>query len=91
MESSLSLHTFLPCMTVCVGWDCVRFASASKSSSETDAFRTRFPPVSSPAILYQDPLVVQDAHGRILLWYLPDVLSKSRQVSISIIDYGNDL
>jgi hypothetical protein len=65
---------------VCLGWDGTRFQSRSKRSVKTDEFRKKYPPISTPATMYQHPLVVQDVHGRILLWYLPDVLSKSRQV-----------
>src|SRR5882762_1931600 len=67
-------------LKVCLTWDCTRFQLRSKQSAPTDEFCKKYPPISTPATTYQRPLVVQDVHGQILLWYLPNVLSKSRQV-----------
>lgn len=37
--------------------------------------------------VHQEPMVVVDCHGRILLWYLPEVLSTERQVSSQLMNW----
>jgi len=58
-------------------WDCERFPTPSVP---TETFREKYPPLSSPPTLHGNPSVIQDMHGRILAWYLPDVLTERRQV-----------
>src|SRR5882672_9786093 len=36
--------------------------------------------------VHQEPMVVMDCHGRILLWYLPEVLSTARLVSSKLMN-----
>ena len=41
----------------------------------------RFPPITDQLEVYDQPMIVTDRHGQIILWYIPEVLSISRQVS----------
>jgi hypothetical protein len=33
-------------------------------------------------VLHEEPLVIEDIHGRIVAWYLPGILSSERQVCV---------
>jgi hypothetical protein len=37
-------------------------------------------PRFDPEVLLSDPAIVVDIHGRIIAWYLPDILTRDRQV-----------
>ena len=37
-------------------------------------------------VVHREPMVVMDCHGRILLWYLPEVLSTARLVSSKLMN-----
>ena len=41
-----------------------------------------FPPLFTPTRLETEPCIIIDKDGRILLWYLPGILTKKRVVSV---------
>lgn len=53
------------------------------SSPTEDYLEEKFPPVFQPPYRHvNEPCIVVDCNGVILLWYLPDLLSSLRQVTV---------
>ena len=78
--------------TVSTSWSAVAYAAAlqSKGSRCTgqqahieNALMNEFPPLARN---YQEfkPSIILDNEGRILMWYLPGILSRTRQVSLIV-------
>ena len=70
----------LSCLAVYVPWDIKEYydkcVKGSYSRNDLD-----FP---NPQLgSFSDPLTVVDVKGRIILWYIPGLMSKYHQVSIS--------
>ena len=73
-----------------VGWDVTRYAervpkkssnSGTKASKEKEAsLKRRYPPLNG--VTASMPCIVVDMQGIILTWYLPGILTGSRQVSL---------
>ena len=45
-----------------------------------EAMRKDFPPQTPTPEVYTTPLVIVDRHGKMISWYLPQVISMQRQV-----------
>jgi len=43
-----------------------------------------YPPIFNPPILEIEPCIVTDMDGKILTWYLPNILNESRAVCNSL-------
>jgi len=75
-----------------VGWDITCYAnklpkkpckSGTKASKEKEeSLKEQYPPVLK-GVTASTPCIIVDMQGIILAWYLPGVLSKSRQVGLS--------
>jgi hypothetical protein len=67
-------------------WDADRYSSrlgqkpTGFNTAKEAALMRRHPVLFDPPITANTPLHVQDCHGRILCWYLPDALTPTRQV-----------
>jgi len=71
---------------VIVPWDIARYSQrlpkvqrGSGMQATIEGQWDRYPPFH-PQVLLTDPAIVVDMHGRIIAWYLPDVLTRERQV-----------
>lgn len=72
-------------MTVYIPWDIEEFYIQHVRGGG-DKKREEFP---NPQFgLFSEPLTVVDAKGRIVLWYLPDLLSEEEEVNF-IFSLGN--
>jgi hypothetical protein len=75
-------------------WDVMRFADRVKNSRVTmDGERSKGD-LSLPSYFPQacfgeleDPATILDAHGRIIVWHLPDILHVNRIVSHALHTY----
>jgi len=73
-----------------VGWDVTRYAerlprkpskSGTKASNEREAsLKRRYPPLNE--VTTSMPCIIVDMQGIIMAWYLPRILTNSRQVSL---------
>jgi hypothetical protein len=72
-------------------WDIERFADKikpvkmagnyrSKIKEEVDRMQKMFQPLQSSGVI-DEPAVITDKFGRIIIWHLPRILSNSRVVS----------
>lgn len=71
-------------------WDATRYAErvpkvplkpGTKASEKKEtSLKRRYPPLNG--ITASIPCIIVDMHGTILTWYLPKILSDSRQVSL---------
>ena len=55
-----------------------------------ESLRRQYPPEGNLAagIVNSKPCIIVDMHNVILAWYLPGILSKSRQVNLSYCTFG---
>lgn len=74
-------------MQVQVPWDVIRYSdrltarSTGRNVMKEEELSRRYPPLSAePFPMVNAPCIIIDIHGVILGWYLPEVLSLSRQV-----------
>ena len=80
---SASVHYILES----TGWDVDRYCSKLSPNQtgqnlEIEALQEdRFPPIlSRPFPVVMDPNMLTDCHGNIMVWHLPDIVSKETQV-----------
>jgi hypothetical protein len=66
--------------TVHIPWDIEEYQLQHLKAGK-DKKRSRFPNPSFGR--FSDPLTVVDAKGRIVLWYLPGLLSEDQQVRVT--------
>jgi hypothetical protein len=69
-----------------VPWDIARYSQRLPKVQRGNGMQAtiegqweRYPPFH-PKVHLSDPAIVVDMHGRIIAWYLPDVLTRERQV-----------
>lgn len=77
-------NIFLMLLTVEIPWDVEEYYEDHVKGGR-DKKRIRFPNPSFGE--FSDPLTVVDSKGRIVLWYLPGLLSLEQQVRVSFITY----
>jgi hypothetical protein len=81
LNESIDIHE-----TGYVAWDVERYADMAKNGVESkqhEKLRKYFP--VSPLGKISEPTTIVDNHGKILVWYLPDIVSPERVVSLQII------
>jgi hypothetical protein len=78
-----SFNILLKFWIVQIPWDIEEFYREHVLAGR-DKKRIKFPNPSLGA--FSDPLTLVDKKGRIVLWYLPDLLSKDQQVSVSFLE-----
>ena len=84
--TDFKLYTALILFTVEIPWDVADFYKDHVKGHE-DMDRITFP---NPSLgNYSTPLTVVDNKGRIVVWYLPGILSEEQQVSEFILSYRN--
>ena len=78
---NISVVVFIP-------WDVDRYAerlskrSTGHNEKEEDKLSERFPPPPDlKGKVFDKPIILLDLHSRILAWYVPEALTKKRQVS----------
>jgi hypothetical protein len=57
--------------------------AATRVLDTADHLSERFPPMN-PKVKLTNPATIVDAHGCILVWYLPDILLQDRQVCVPL-------
>ena len=89
MLLSISLEDLTDVFTVNVDWDVERYKDhlsiqyAGRNEDFEETLKKRYPAVETDGIITR-PFVVSDIHQKVLLWYLPGLLSEQRQVSQSL-------
>jgi hypothetical protein len=81
-------------MVVKLGWDAQCYSQrlpkgllkeGSRAERDLkDSLRRRYPPLMDTGVAIR-PCIIVDVHGVILAWYLPGILSNSRQVGLLFI------
>ena len=68
-------------------WDITRYADRLPKAGKVneDSLRRRYPPLNG--ITASKPCIVVDMQGIILTWYLPGILSNSRQVGLLALSF----
>jgi hypothetical protein len=82
MIGSLTGH----CVLVVIPWDVERYASRlpkldkqPNTQGTVEKLASRYPPLH-PDVHLTDPAIIVDMHGRIIAWYLPNIIVPPRQV-----------
>lgn len=85
---------------VSVPWDAEEYAThigaknTGKNTGIKRNFRQQFPPgpeFSNPAQVIDAPITITDRAGRILFWFLPDIISKDAQVCLNVMSHFDPL
>ena len=79
----LSIMRFrIDLIEVYIPWDVKKFYKNGVKGRGDD----KFDPFPNPKFgFYSDPLTVVDVKGRIVLWYLPGLLSEEQEVSVYVL------
>jgi hypothetical protein len=72
-------RAYLAHLVVYIPWDAEQYFS-EQIKGKKDPSRVKFPNPHFGA--FSEPLTVVDSRGRIILWYLPGLLSDQHQVSL---------
>jgi hypothetical protein len=90
-EHLVILIVFADFVLVYLPWDMARYSSRLPKQqhvkyvrSSVESLASKYPPIS-PTLHLTSPATVVDQHGRIVVWYLPGVLTKHRQVCVLLL------